>query len=432
MSLFAKIRQLLGSELIRHTLIMAASQGIRLGIQASYFVIIARSLGVAGYGLFMGLLALAGAAAPFATWGSEHLLVKTVSRDRTCFRESLGNALIISVISGLLLTLICFVIGRLTLPESTSSLVIGLILISELVGKSVHTQSYNSFLAMNNISGCALLSNLVSFKNLLAALVLLPLSGQGDPLILWTLLYASSTLLAAGIALLVVSQRIAAPLLAIAPLKTFEFREGFYFSINQSASSLNANLDKTMLASMATLEGTGIYAAAYRIVEISCVPLRAIMSASYAKFFKHGAEGLGSGLQFARKVLKLSGSYALLMTLALPFLAPIVPIILGDEYQNAVNAMRWLAPMVLLLGLRFPAADLLSGLGRQGLRSALQVSVAFINFLANLTWIPLFSWKGAAWATLLSDGLQTIALWVIIGLMLRNQRQQPAQEGNKP
>ncbi|MBD1911829.1 MULTISPECIES: oligosaccharide flippase family protein [unclassified Leptolyngbya] len=426
MRLTERIRQLFRSELIRHTLIMAVSQGVRLGIQAGYFVIIARTLGVEGYGLFMGLLSLAGAAAPFATWGSEHLLVKTVSRDRTCFRDRMGSSVLLSLFSGLLLTLLCYIIGKLTLPASTSGLIIGLILIAELVGKSVHTQSYNAFLAVDDIRTCAILSNLVSFKNLVAALILLLIAGQGHTLILWTVLYTASTLLAAGLSLWVVSRRIEAPRFAIAPLKQYEFREGFYFSINQSASSLNANLDKTMLASMGSLEGTGIYAAAYRLIEISCVPIRAIMSASYAKFYKHGAEGVRSGVQFALKVLKLSAGYALLMTLILPLVAPIVPIILGQEYSNAVDAMRWLAPMVLLLGLRFPAADLISGLGRQGLRSTIQVFVAGVNFVLNLFWIPLFSWKGAAWATLISDGLQTIAVWAMIWFLIRAQQRREA------
>lgn len=426
MSLIEKIRHFLNRELIRHALIMALSQGARLGIQAAYFVIIARTLGVSGYGLFVGLLALAGTATPFATWGSEHLLVKAVSRDRSSFRERLGSALMLSLLSGVILSLICYGVSYYTLSENTSFIVIASVLFSELVSKSIHTQAYIAFLAVNSIKVCAFLGNLTSFKNLLAALVLLFLPTGTNVLEVWSLLYAGSTLLAALISLWLVTRWIEKPTFAIASLKQYEYREGFYFSINQSASSINANLDKAMLSSLSTLEGAGIYAAAYRLVEISSVPIRALMTVSYTKFFQRGAEGIRSGLQFAKQVLKLSGSYALLMTLVLPLIAPIVPVLLGDEYSNAVDAMRWLAPMVLLLGLRFPAADLLSGLGQQGMRSAIQVFVAGVNFVVNLFWIPLFSWKGAAWATLVSDGLQTIALWAVIWFMLRAQHQREA------
>ncbi|MEO0409693.1 MAG: polysaccharide biosynthesis C-terminal domain-containing protein, partial [Cyanobacteria bacterium P01_A01_bin.135] len=93
--------------------------------------------------------------------------------------------------------------------------------------------------------------------------------------------------------------------------------------------------------------------------------------------------------------------------------------VLGEEYRDSVAAMRWLAPMTVLLGLRFPMGDILSSTNRQGMRSAIQVTTALINFLINLVLIPLLSWKGAAIATLISDGLQTVALWGCVLWLLR-------------
>lgn len=425
MPFFQKLWRGLNSELVRHTAMLAVSYGSRLGIQAAYFVIIARTLGIERYGLFVGLVALAGAVVPFTTWGSEYILVKRVSRDRTRFPEALGVSISLSLMSSLILTLICMGIGRATLPEATPTLAIAAVLVSDLVAKSIHTQAFKAFLAVNDVKVSAFLINLGSLKNLLAALVLLLVPLPGDRLVNWSLLYAGSTMLAACISMGLAMVRIGKPLFSLSHLQSFEYREGFYFSINQSASSLNANLDKTMLASMAPLGGAGIYAAAYRIIEISTVPIRALMTAAYSKFFKRGAQGVSGAMTFARKVLRLSGSYGLLIAIVIPFIAPVVPLILGEEYRDAVEAMRWLAPMTILLGLRFPVADVLSSTNNQGIRSAVQVTTALVNFGINLVLIPLLSWKGAAIATLISDGLQTAVLWGVLLWLLRSSDRAP-------
>ncbi len=55
------------SRLARNTVWMALGQGLRLVIQALYFVLIARSLGAVNYGAFIGVVALVGIVYPFAT-----------------------------------------------------------------------------------------------------------------------------------------------------------------------------------------------------------------------------------------------------------------------------------------------------------------------------------------------------------------------------
>jgi O-antigen/teichoic acid export membrane protein len=85
--------------------------------------------------------------------------------------------------------------------------------------------------------------------------------------------------------------------------------------------------------------------------------------------------------------------------------------LLGEEYGPSIAAIRWLAIVPFLQSLHYFAANTLTGAGYQGLRSAVQIGVAVVNVLLNLLWIPVYSWKGAAWATLTCEALLTIALW---------------------
>lgn len=48
------------------------------------------------------------------------------------------------------------------------------------------------------------------------------------------------------------------------------------------------------------------------------------------------------------------------------------------------------------------------GMGKQSYRTAAQVLVAGANFGLNLWYIPAYGWRGAAWTSLLADGLLAV------------------------
>ena len=53
----------------------------------------------------------------------------------------------------------------------------------------------------------------------------------------------------------------------------------------------------------------------------------------------------------------------------------------------------------------------MTGADFQGFRSCIQVVVALLNVCLNLWLIPGYSWRGAAWASLVSDGLLVLGTW---------------------
>src|SRR6266581_5470971 len=61
--------------LARNTLWMFLGEGLRLPIQAGYFIIIAHSLGPEQYGAFAAVTALVAIVAPFVGIGSDKLIV---------------------------------------------------------------------------------------------------------------------------------------------------------------------------------------------------------------------------------------------------------------------------------------------------------------------------------------------------------------------
>lgn len=420
-SIKARIERLFQKSLVRNTLWMMLSQGLRLVLQAAYFVIIARALGAEQYGAFIGATALAAILAPFASLGSGDILIKNVSRNPQLFKESWGNALFMLVVSSFMLLILVMVAAPFLLPKTIPIILLFCVALSDLFFLRTLDTASKAFLAMDLVSRSAQLTVLLTLKNLIAALIFVSFFKNPDILV-WACLYLASTAVAALIACLLVTRMLGYPKLALSLIKP-EIRQGFYFSISLSAQTINNDIDKTMLASLSTLEATGIYAAAYRLIDVAFVPVYALLGAAYAKFFQEGEAGIRGSLNFAKRLAPIAGGYGIAAGIVLFLIAPFVPYILGKEYINAVEAVRWLAPLLFLKAMQYFAADTLTGAGFQGIRSAMQALVAAFNFAINIWLIPLYSWRGAAWSSLVSDGVLMLGLWLLVAFYHRKQTQ---------
>jgi len=71
-----------------------------------------------------------------------------------------------------------------------------------------------------------------------------------------------------------------------------------------------------------------------------------------------------------------------------------------------------------LKSMHYFLADSLTGAGYQGVRTAGQIGVALFNIAINLWLIPAYSWRGAAWASLASDGALVLTMYVSVLVIL--------------
>jgi O-antigen/teichoic acid export membrane protein len=406
-NLLARLRVMgkryVGSAVAKNTLWMVVGQGLRLSIQALYFVVIARSLGVSGYGAFIGVVALVAIASPFADLGSGCLLVKNVSRDKRKFPVCWGTALIATTAASLVLFLAVMALSHFTLPLGIPLMLVLLVSASDLFGLNIVTICSLAFQAFDQLNWTAAINVLLSSSRLTVALILVALYRHPSPL-QWSYAYFCSTMVVAIASSLLVSAKLGAPRFRWRA-EPGEVREGLYFSAGLSAQTIYNNLDKAMLARMGTLEATGIYGAAYRLIDVSFVPVSSLTAASISNFFRAGTDGIAAILSYAKPLLLRALGYSFLACVALVACAGIVPHILGAEYARTVEALRWLAVLPILKTLHYFFTNALTGAGHQALRARIQASVAIFNVLINLWLIPAYSWRGAAWSSIASDGL---------------------------
>ena len=408
----SKLLSLFRKDLARDTLWMLLSKLLRVLIQAGYFIIIARTLGAKNYGSFVSVTALGTLVFPFVGLGSEHILIKNVSTDKTLFSLYWGNTLVTLFVSGAFFTSVLLLLSPLIFANNISLLSIFLILLANLIFLSLSDVSKKALMSVYKVKQAAQLGILEACIKLIAAFSLSAFFFQ-PTVNTWAALFLISSVIVGGISFFTVVKQIGYPKPVLSELKSI-IQEGIYFSIGASAQNINSNLDKTMLASMSTLTATGIYGSAYRFIDVGNILLLSIFGASYTRFFKYGASGIKSSLEFAKRLLPVLSLYGVVTFLGYLVFAPLLPLILGEEYRNAIEALRWLAPLPAIGAFQNLAANTLIGAGHQKARSAVQVASALINIGLNLWLIPLYSWKGAAWATLISDSLRLIFVWAIV------------------
>ena len=391
-------------------------------LQAAYFVIIARTLGVAQYGEFVSMTALAAIVSPFVGLGMEILLLKNVAKNRSLFAAYWGNSLVVILVTGLGFISLLVLLSPLLLPRSISPLALLLVAIGDLIFGSITNLAGRSFQAVDRLNISAQIGIFVMFTKVLAAIALLQFFPQPNSL-QWVSLYSASSMISALFAAILVQRWLGSPTLELARIKS-ELTEGLSFSVSNSAYTIYSDIDKTMLARLSTLAATGIYAAAYRLIDVAFIPVISIAGAAYADFFRKGKDGIGAALTFAKPLVAITATYSTIAGVAMLVLAPIVPLILGDEYREVVAALRWLAPIPLFRAMQHFGGDILSGSGFQRWRSMLEAGIAIFNIAINLWLIPLYSWKGAAWASLTSDGLLMLLLWISVAFFYWKQKSQ--------
>ncbi len=385
--------------------------GLRLGVQFLYFVLLARILGPSQYGAFVGVAALVMVLSPFASWGGGNILVKHASRDHKLFGPYWGAAMATTLVSGIGLTGLAFLLTGLLFSWETALALALPIAIGDLLGVRLADVASQAFQSRERLSRTSALWVTISLARLLGVGVLYALPQASVST--WALLYALSGLLAGAVGVAWVRRELGWGPLSLRPMQG-EWREGFYFSISLAAQGAYNDLDKTLLARLASEGVAGGYAAAYRVLDAAFAPMRALLYASYPRFFREGEGGIGGAKVLALRLLPwglIAGGLGVGLAL---FLAPWLPFLLGPEYALAALVLPWLAPIVLFRVLHYLAADALTGAGYQGLRSGVQVGIAFLNLGLNLWWIPSWGWKGAVASSLVSDGLLAVVLWLAI------------------
>jgi O-antigen/teichoic acid export membrane protein len=416
--IWAWVQRQFQSDLARSASWMLRGQGLQLCAQFAYFLVVAHVLGPTGYGTFVACTALVLTVAPFGPWGTGQVMVKYAARNPDALPIYFGNAILVTIISGLLLTLLLLLVRPLLLPSSVTAAMVVAVGFADLICAQLTAVCSLAFLALNQARGSAQVMVVAAGLRLIAALVLLTF--PATPL-RWAYLYVAAAGFATTYGMVAAGRRCAGPRFQL-NLLVPSVREGFHFATSLSAQTIYDNIDKTMLARLSTVEAAAIYAVAYRFIEAAMLPIRALAMATYPEFFRQGKHGVTATYRFARRILRRSVVFGIAISIALFIASGLVPLVMGSAYAESSAALRWLCVLPLIKSVHSFLTDTLTGANYQWQRSSTQIAVAVFNILINLWLIRAFSWRGAAWSSLLTDSLLMGSLYLIICWHLRRER----------
>ena len=193
--------------------------------------------------------------------------------------------------------------------------------------------------------------------------------------------------------------------------------EGFVFAVSGSTTAVYNDIDKVVLSHFGMNQANGIYSMAYRAVNIGSMPIQSIVGAAFPRFFREGVKGIAALVPMARALLRRTLVLGILVSAGMFLCAPIIPHLIGRSYAESVSALRWLCLIPFFRCFHLSAGDAIAGAGHQKFRLVSQSIAAIGNLLLNLYLVPRYSWHGAAWASLATDGSLGVMNWLALSLL---------------
>ena len=404
-----------------------ASFLVRLVGQLGYFLLVARALGPHGYGIVASTTAILIIAASFAGWGADHILIKHVTAAPEKFSEYFGNALILTAATLLPLALVTYGISYFAV--GMAPLAFAAFAVGELFWTRIHAILVAAFMAFEKGTGLFVVNTTFSFVRLATCAVAILASSPLD-IATWAYWYLGGVTLGTLLTLLYTIRRLGPPRPRLA---RGDLGLGFHFCLYYLADGTMRDIDKPLVAYFAGPVAAGLYNASFRIVDATAMPLRALAASFYARFFKHGHQGMEQSFRFAMKVLPILLGYSVIAGVALIAGSDFLPLILGEKFAGAAPIVSRLAFLPVFGAVASIGGDVLTSTGRQRSRALVMTCLSLSPILLAWLLVPRWGAVGAAYASLGNGALLAGAIWLLVMVARRHAaRRLPAAAAAEP
>lgn len=245
------------------------------------FLLLARSLGPADYGVIAGAWALILATAPIAMLGAEALVTRDVAGRGRGPADALGAGLVTVTLGSTVALFLLVALHPLLLPQVPIELIVGLA-IADIFCLGATGCLAALLFAVDSPRAVGLVA-IVNSGAKLGAVVVFALVGSRDP-VQWAELYATSSVVAAVLQLGWATRRYGRPVLHGHGLLR-RARAGLSYSVNSAGIILMTDSDKTLLVRHGFSAEAGVYGVAYRISTMAALPVTAVLHAAFPRFF---------------------------------------------------------------------------------------------------------------------------------------------------
>ncbi len=408
------LRGPVASATIRTSFVLA----LRLVFQAGTLLLVARVLGPAQFGAFVGIAALAILLGAVSTFGTQTVLLAEASRSFHRRLRVLPYCVSTTVIVGTLLLTLFVLVVLVVFPTSPVPLVLVTIIgATELLLQPLLSFPSVQLQAQRNIASSQLVYLAPALIRFIVVLMIFlgPVGKPLEAIVIGNLL--------ACLAGLVIASRLlpnswpAFRHWRIAKLP--ELRRAAGFAALSITSRGSTEIDKSLAARLLPLATAGIYSGAARIINAVGLPIHAMLHAVMPTLFqeartKDGMRPRMLTTMFAIAVLYGSGAAFLIWSFV-----PAIVWLFGDAYNGIGYALSWLCIAIPAIMLRMTCGAVLVAREHPWARVSVETSGVTIMLIAAILLVPRFGISGMIGAYVSAEWAMTI---FAAGLVIRYRR----------
>ena len=398
-----------------------------VGLQFVTIVLLARLLGPTEFGKYSIYAAITLVAIEVLAVGSGDVMIKNVALRPRRFSALYGHSLLVGLV--VLIPATAAVLLAIVGYELSAApwLLLAMVAAVEIASGRVMVLGEQAFIAHKQAARANLLRLGVNGARTAAAAIAF-LSAPGLDLFAWIAVQALASALAAVAVLIAIRALLGPPRFV---LLGGRIAGGLPFAGTQIVRMTQMQVDRLLIGLVASPYVVGVYAAASRVISLGTLPMVTLLRMTYPHFFVHGARGMRAVLPFGMKVLGGLMAVAAVTVACFYFAAPLLPLLLGEEYTDAVPAAQLLAPICFAYAFQYAGGDMLSGGGHQNLR--------FISTVLNLACIAagilIFGREGGpiavVVAVLAGNALGAAMTWMFVLVTALREPNPPAASSSR-
>lgn len=404
-------RSLVPSHLVRTITETYATQVLNIVVAFATTVVITRSLGPNGRGIYAVAIATGTLGVQLSSGGFNFSNIYHVAHDRSLVSKLLGNTLLVSFGLGGLLALLgwaFFVFEPNLAPVRGIPLALGLLWIPFGLALML---TQNLLLGLHEVRSYNTVEALTKVATLFLAIAVI-VTRRPSP---ESFLVASLTalLLSLGTALVKTSRFVQGwprPSLAILRNNLALSLKAYFIML---FSFLVLRIDLLMVKYILGAEQAGYYSVAANMADVCLLLPMAIGTVLFPKLC--GMVDPGGRFALARRAgLGTMFALCIILFVASVLAAPLVTLAFGRPFLPAAAAFVWLTPGILTLGIEIVIVQFLNSLGIP--RSVIWIWTVSItaNVLGNLWAIPRFGIVGASMVSSISYSLTFVLIVLVI------------------
>lgn len=400
---------------------------IGTGAQLVAFVVLARHLGVAQFGLLMTITAATNLGAQLCGIGANEGLVRRVARDVSEYPLLLGHTILLMLISGAVLTVaVTAGLAAVTsVSDDPQTNLAGLMIfvVSNVVLFRWILVVEQIFIAHWHVVSANLVTVGFALARMLTAVVACIGFGVAR-LETWALWHGAVHALAAVCCALAIA-RFGPPRWRI--LRD-EIPFGIHFSTPWLFWSLRQNVDLLILSLVAPPAVVGSFGVTKRILDTSLLPITSLNRLLYPRLAVAGRDGAHATLAMTLRFLTAIVLIAATTSLGLYIAAPWMPWLFGRDFGDMVVFLRILCWILIIVAVQNAAYEALGGADRHGIRALVYNggSAVAALLIAGLTYAYLV--PGTFVAIYISEILIAALLWgTLMGLARQGPTVRPAE-----